>query len=166
MNVSNATVKCQSLLMGNFIKAGVINSNACLTVSGTAPSIILSSTSAEAFKVRMGSQVRFVIPKDGFASAPITASKGGVSIVADENDYAVDPVKLVIEADAFGKAHPQGTTTLIECATASAESLQRLADNLVFMDTPAWRKGKVSVIGGTKLVYTAPPPAGMKIVVR
>ena len=166
MNVSNATVKCQSLLMGNFIKAGVINSNACLTVSGTAPSIILSSTSAEAFKVRMGSQVRFVIPEDGFAAVPINVSKGGVSIVADENDYAVDPVRLVIDANAFGKKHPQESVTLIECATASAESLQRLADNLVFVDTPDRRKGMVAVVGGTKLVYTAPPPLGTKIIVR
>ena len=165
VNVSNATVKCQQLLMGNFIKAGVINSNAWLTVSGSAPSITLSSTSAEAFKVRMGSQIRFILPEDGFASAPINV-KGGVSIVADENDYAVDPVRLVIDANAFGKKHPQEAVTLIECATASAESLQRLADNLVFVDTPDRRKGTVAVIGGTKLVYTAPPPMGTKFIFR
>jgi hypothetical protein len=162
LNVSNATVKCGFLEMGGKGSA-TIASNACLTVSGAAPSITLSSTSAEAFKVRMGSQVRFVIPEDGFAATPITVSKGGVSIVADENDYAVDPVRLVLDANAFGKKHPQGTVTLIECATASAESLQRLADNLVFVDTPDRRKGTVSVVDGTKLVYTAPPPQGMVV---
>ena len=165
VNVSNATVKCQQLLMGNFIKAGVINSNACLTVSGSAPSITLSSTSAEAFKVRMGSQLRFILPEDGFASAPISVS-GGVSIVADENDYAVDPVRLVIDANAFGKKHPQESVTLIECATASAESLQRLANNLVFVDTLERRQGMVSVVGGTKLIYTAPPPLGTMVTIR
>lgn len=165
VNVSNATVKCQQLLMGNFIKAGVINSNAWLTVSGSAPSITLSSTSAEAFKVRMGSQVRFILPEDGFASAPISVS-GGVSIVADENDYAVDPVRLVIDANAFGKKHPQESVTLIECATASADSLQRLANNLVFVDTLERRQGMVSVVGGTKLVYTAPPPLGTTVTIR
>ena len=113
----------------------------------------------------MGSQVRFVLPEDGFASAPILV-KGGVSIIADENDYAVDPVRLVIDANAFGKKHPNETATLIECTTASAESLQRLADNLVFADTLDRRKGKVSVVGGTKLVYTAPPPLGTKFVIR
>lgn len=165
MNVSNATVKCSQLLIGNYISAAIINSNACLTVAGDAPSITLSSTAATAFKVRMGSQVRFVLPEDGFAAAPISV-KGGVSIVADENDYAVDPVRLVIDANAFGRKHPNGTATLIECATASAESLQRLADNLVFVDTPDRRKGTVAVVGGTKLVYTAPPPLGTKLVIR
>ena len=166
VNVSNATIKCQQLLMGNFIKAGVINSNAWLTVSGSAPSITLSSTSAEAFKVRMGSQIRFILPEDGFAVTPINVSKGGVSVIADENDYAVDPVRLVIDANAFGKAHPNGTVALIECATASTESLQRLANNLVFVDTPDRRQGTVSVVDGTKLVYTAPSPLGTKINVR
>ena len=165
MNVSNATVKCQQLLIGNYISSTIMNSNACLTVSGAAPSITLSSTSAMAFEVRMGSQVRFVLPEDGFAAAPISV-KGGVSIIADENDYAVDPVRLVIDANAFGKKHPNGTATLIECVTASAESLQRLADNLVFVNTLDRRKGKVAVVGGTKLIYTAPPPLGMKLVIQ
>ena len=162
LNVSNATVKCGTLSLGQKM-ANTIASNACLTVSGATPSITLSSTSAESFKVRMGSQVRFILPEDGFAATPINVSKGGVSIVADENDYAVDPVRLVIDANAFGKAHPQESVTLIECATASAESLQRLADNLVFVDTSDRRQGTVSVVGGTKLVYTAPPRMGMII---
>ena len=164
MNVSNATVKCETLRIGGYTSS-VLNSNACLTVSGAAPALTLSSTSTTAFEVRMGSQVRFVLPEDGFASAPISV-KGGVSIIADENDYAVDPVRLVIDANAFGKKHPNETATLIECATASAESLQRLADNLVFVDTLGRRKGKVAVVGGTKLVYTAPPPLGTKLVIR
>ncbi|MBR4257863.1 MAG: hypothetical protein IKQ17_02405 [Kiritimatiellae bacterium] len=164
MNVSNATVKCETLRIGGYTSS-VLNSNACLTVSGAAPGLTLSSTSATAFEVRMGSQVRFVLPEDGFASAPILV-KGGVSIIADENDYAVDPVRLVIDANAFGRKHPNETATLIECATASAESLQRLADNLVFVDTLDRRKGKVAVVGGTKLVYTAPPPLGTKLVIR
>ena len=113
----------------------------------------------------MGSQVRFVLPEDGFAAAPISV-KGGVSIIADENDYAVDPVRLVIDANAFGRKHSRGTATLIECATASAESLQRLADNLVFVDTPDKRKGSVSVVGGTKLVYTASQHPGLAINVK
>ena len=165
MNVSNATVKCQKLLVGSYVSANAMSSNAVITVAGAAPSVTLSSTAADAFKVRMGSQIRFILPEDGFASAPINV-KGGVSIVADENDYAVDPVRLVIDANAFGKKHPQEAVTLIECATASAESLQRLADNLVFVNTPDRRKGTVAVVGGTKLVYTAPPPMGTKFIFR
>ena len=164
MNVSNATVKCETLRIGGYTSS-VLNSNACLTVSGAAPSVTLSSTSATAFEMRMGSQVRFILPEDGFAAAPISV-KGGVSIIADENDYAVDPVRLVVDANAFGKKHPKGTATLIECATASAESLQRLADNLVFVDTLDKRKGTVAVVGGTKLVYTAPPPLGTMLVIQ
>ncbi len=164
MNVSNATVKCETLRIGGYTSS-VLNSNACLTVSGAAPALTLSSTSATAFEVRMGSQVRFVLPEDGFAAAPISV-KGGVSIVADENDYAVDPVRLVIDANAFGKAHPREMQTLISCATASAESLQRLADNLVFVNTRKLRQGKVSVVDGTKIVYTAPPQIGAKLIIR
>ena len=164
VNVSNATIKCQQLLMGNYINASIINSNACLTVSGEAPSITLSSTAADAFKARMGTQLRFVLPEDGFASAPISV-KGGVSIVADENSYAVDPVRLIIDADAFGRKHGGASQTLIECVTASSASLQRLADNLVFVNTREYRQGTVSVVGGTKLVYTAPPPLGMMLIV-
>ena len=164
MNVSNATVKCQTLGIGGYTSS-VLNSNACLTVSGAAPAITLSGAYATAFEVRMGSQVRFVLPEDGFAAAPISVA-GGVSIIADENDYAVDPVRLVIDANAFGKKHPNGTATLIECATASADSLQRLADNLVFVDTLDKRNGTVAVVGGTKLVYTAPPPLGMVLLIQ
>ena len=165
LNVSNATVKCGTLKMGQ-VMANTIASNACISVEGAASSVTISNTGSDAFKVRMGSQMRFILPENGFAAVPINVSKGGVSIVADENDYAVDPVRLVIDANAFGKKHPQESVTLIECATASADSLQRLADNLVFVDTPEKRKGTVAVVGGTKLVYTAPPPLGTKIIVR
>ena len=113
----------------------------------------------------MGSQVRFVLPEDGFAVAPVSVA-GGVSIIADENDYAVDPVRLVIDANAFGKKHPKETVTLIECATASAESLQRLADNLVFARTLDRFQGKVTVADGKRLVYTAPAKLGVTIVIR
>ena len=146
--------------------ANTVASNACITVEGATSTVTISNTGSEAFKVRMGSQVRFILPEDGFAATPINVSKGGVSIVADEIDYAVDPVRLVIDANAFGRKHPNGTATLIECATASAESLQRLANNLEFVNTRDTHKGTVAVVGGTKLVYTAPPAPGMTLVIH
>ena len=95
---------------------------------------------------------------------PADASNAVISV---SSGVAADATAgLVISANAFGKKHPNGTVTLIECAKASAVALQNLADHLEFVDTIDRRKGSVAVVDGTKLVYTAPPPPGTKLIVR
>ena len=93
----------------------------------------------------MGLRARFAV--DGKPA-------GGVSVVADEASYAVDPVTLVIDASAFDPDRRGRRQTLLTCAADSTTSLQRLADNLTFVNTPARKRGQVFVEdNGTKLVY-------------
>ena len=97
------------------------------------------------------------LPADGFDAnkAVVTVSSG---VAADAT------AGLVIDASAF-KYSNGGTITLIECARESTASLQNLADNLAFVNTSDSRKGTVAVVGGTKLVYTA-PQHGMTLIIR
>ena len=91
------------------------------------------------------------MPADGFTATPLTTA-GGVTVMADEDVMAVDPVKLVIDPSAFDAERKGRKQTLISCATASTESLQRLVDNVEFVN--AARYGTVTIEdGGTRLVY-------------
>ena len=77
-------------------------------------------------------------------------------VVADADEtvqtYSVVPSKLVIDPSAFDADRRGRKQTLLSCATASAESLQRLVDNVEFVN--ASRYGTVTVEdGGTRLVY-------------
>ena len=84
-------------------------------------------------------------------ATPLTTA-GGVSVPADEEVMAVDPVKLVIDPSAFDADRKGRKQTLLACATDSTESLQRLVDNVEFVN--AARHGTVTIEdGGTRLVY-------------
>ena len=66
--------------------------------------------------------------------------------------YAVVPSKLVIDASAFDAERKGRKQTLISCAVDSTESLQRLVDNVEFVN--AARHGAVTIEDdGTRLVY-------------
>jgi hypothetical protein len=104
-----------------------------------------------------GAQLRFTLPENGFNATPITTA-GGVSVIADASEtvqtYSVVPSKLVIDASAFDPERIGRKQTLLACATDSTASLQRLVDNLEFVNTPSRRQGTVTVEdNGTKLVY-------------
>ena len=113
----------------------------------------MRSATADSIRLRTGARLKFTLPPDGFAATPLTTA-GGVSVVADEASYAVDPVTLVIDASAFDPDRSGRRQTLLTCATDSTTSLQRLADNLTFVNTPARKRGQMFVEdNGTKLVY-------------
>ena len=155
INVSNATVNCKAIYLGPYSDTSFSSSNHVLSVAGAASSISLASTDAYSLKLRMGSQLKFTLPEDGFASTPITTA-GGVAVYADEDSTAVDPVKLVVDASAF-KGNRQ---TLVETATDSTAALQKLVDNVEFVG----KRGLLSVAdGGTKLVFEVP---GVFIILR
>ena len=76
---------------------------------------------------------------------------------------AVDPVKLVIDPSAFDAERRGRKQTLLACATDSTESLQRLVDNVEFVNAP--RHGTVTIEdGGTRLVYNGISGGTMVIV--
>lgn len=153
VNVSNATVNCNVVYFGS-AHSVTASSNDFLNVFGAAARINIASTDADSLKLRMGAQLKFTLPENGFAATPIVTA-GGVTVYDDENNAAVDPVKLVIDGTAFNGSEQ----TLIECATDSTAAFQKLIANHT-----GQRKGKLLIKdGGTKLVYVKP---GMKIVIR
>lgn len=156
VNVSNATVNCKTIYLGPYTDGVYSSSNHFLNVSGAAPRINIASTDAYSLKLRMGSTLKFTIPADGFADTPIVTA-GGVTVYDDENNAAVDPVKLVIDASEF----KGDRVTLISCVSNSTFWLQRLVNNKVFVGK---NRGKLSIEdNGTKLVYNK---SGMLIVFR
>ena len=91
----------------------------------------------------------------GLAATPLTTA-GGVTVIPDADEsvqsYAVVPSKLVIDASAFDAERKGRKQTLISCAVDSTESLQRLVDNVEFVN--AARHGAVTIEDdGTRLVY-------------
>ena len=112
-----------------------------------------------ALSIGAGAKLRLALPTDAFdASKAIVTVSGGIAADATAG-------LVIVDANAFGKMYLK-SVTLIKCATASAESLQNLANNLVFVDTLDRRKGTATVVGGTKLVYAAPPPPGTIISIK
>jgi len=109
--------------------------------------------------VSLGAQAALVltVPASG-AAVPLTVT----------GTLSADPgAGLVLDASAFGKAHPTESTTLIECGKDSAEALAALATNVSFeKNTALLRRGTVAVEDGVRLVYTAPPKPGVVILFR
>ena len=80
--------------------------------------------------------------------------------------YSVVPSKLVIDASAFDPERIGRKQTLLACATDSTASLQRLVDNLEFVNTPSRSRGTVTIEdNGTRLVYKS-IGGGTVIVIR
>ena len=73
---------------------------------------------------------------------------------------------IQLDAAAFGKNHPEESVTLIACEKDSAAALETLASNLSFVNTSSTRCGTLSVVDGTRLVYTAPQKPGMLIMIQ
>ena len=148
--VSNATVNCGAICLGAQT-GSFASSNDYLRVAGPATRIAVSGTATNSISLRMGSRLAFTLPENGYAVTPLTTA-GGVTVMADEDVMDVDPVKLVIDPSAFDAERKGRKQTLISCATASTESLQRLVDNVEFVN--AARYGTVTIEdGGTRLVY-------------
>ena len=165
VNVDDGTITAKTLAFGNYSRYGS-GSNALFSVAGKTARVSVLDTSATAVILRMGTKVRFTIPKDGFDSVPVAVA-GALTNYTDEVSYAVDPVRLEIDAEAFGKHHGAESVTLIECGKASRLSLQRLVDNFSFVNTAARRRGVIAVSDdGKRLVYTSPVKPGMTIMVE
>ena len=163
--VSNATVTCGAIYLG-LLASGTYSyysSNDYLRVADPATRIGVLGTAADSISLRMGSRLVFTLPENGFTATPLTTA-GGVTVPADEEVMAVDPVKLVIDPSAFDADRKGRKLTLLSCATDSTESLQRLVDNVEFVNAP--RHGTVTIEdGGTRLVYNG-LSGGTVIVVR
>ena len=156
INVDNATVNCGTIYLGSK-SSETCSSNNLLHVSGAAPRINLASEASTSLQLRMGTWLKFTIPEGGFAATPIVTA-GGVHVESDETLYAVDPVKLVIDASAF----KDKCQTLVKTAVDSTAAFQRLINNVEFVGRGS--KGMLSIeAGGTELVYSV---SGLRFIVR
>jgi hypothetical protein len=155
INVTDSTMSgCKTLFIGSK-GDGRCSSNDYLHVSGAAARVGVTGTAVDSIKLRAGAQLRFTLPADGFATTPLTTA-GGVSVIPDADEsirsYPVVPSKLVIDASAFDAERKGRKQTLLACAVDSTESLQRLVDNVEFVN--AARHGAVTIEDdGTRLVY-------------
>ena len=169
INVDDSTMSgCKVIYIGSK-ENGRCSSNDYFHVSGAAASVGVTGTGADSIKLRAGAQLRFTLPENGFAATPITTA-GGVSVIADADEtvqtYSVVPSKLVIDASAFDPERIGRKQTLLACATDSTASLESLAANVEFVNTPARKRGQVTVEdNGTKLVYKS-IGGGTVIVIR
>jgi len=142
-----------------------IYSNNCLRVVG--PLSYLESKYAIGFNY--GTKVAFEIPADGYCDENGDVRVPVVSVYDSFNMNTTDtsdPISLELKTKAFDKRNPKASITLMKAAKSSAAVLRALADNVTFVDS-ARNPGTVSVSAdGTSLVYTAPTPTGMAIIVR
>lgn len=105
--------------------------------------------------VGAGAALKLDLPSDAAATNVVRLTVFG-KVEADA------AARLVLDAEAFGKAYKEGQVTLVSCEVASPGALQMLADNVSFMD--GRRLGRVDVAaGGTALAYTALPSGTMMI---
>ena len=169
VNVDNSTIANINAIYVGSKENGRCSSNDYFHVSGAAASVGVTGTDADSIKLRAGAQLRFTLPANGFNATPITTA-GGVSVIADTDEtvqsYSVVPSKLVIDASAFDPERIGRKQTLLACATDSTASLEMLAANVEFVNTPSRRQGTVTVEdNGTKLVYKS-IGGGTVIVIR
>ena len=132
-------------------------SDAAVLPDGDYTVTLNGDTVVESLSVGAGAKLSLTVPEDVGGAVPLTVFGG---ITADA------AAGLVLDARAFGKNHPEESITLIECEKDSAAALQRLADNITFVNTGKTRQGAVAVVDGKKLVYTAPHKPGMAIIIR
>ena len=99
--------------------------------------------------VGAGAALKLDLPSDATATNVVRLTVFG-KVEADA------AARLVLDAEAFGKAYKEGSATLLACDVASAGALQNLADNVSFVG--GRRLGRVEVAAdGKTLVYTALP---------
>ena len=99
--------------------------------------------------VGAGAALKLDLPSDAAATNAVRLTVFG-KVEADA------AARIVLDAEAFGKAYKDGQVTLISCDTASAGALQDLADNVSFVG--GRRLGRVDVSAdGKALVYTVLP---------
>ena len=121
--------------------------------------VTLDETVVESLSVGAGAKLKMLLPSGADATnAAMLTVVGGMT--------AASGAGLVLDAQSFGKKHPEESITIVECANDSAAALQALADNLSFDNTDSLHQGTVAVVDGKKLVYTAPVKAGVILIIR
>ena len=106
----------------------------------------------ETLAIEDGATLEIALPAD-VEVTPLTVMEG-VEAAAGAG--------LSLAAADFNRSHPRARITLIACGADSSAALQRLADSL----NANLGRVRATVEDGTKLIYTAPPPSGVSLIVR
>ena len=132
-------------------------SDAAVLPAGDYTVMLGDETVLESLSVGAGAKLKMTLPFGANVTNTVPLTVLG-AVAADAG------AGLVLDAQAFGKKHPQESITLIECEKDSSAALSTLAANISFDDTS--RQGSLAVVDGVRLVYTAPQKSGMTIVVQ
>ena len=152
-------------------------SNNVLRVAG-AQGRIETTADWTLINLNFGAKVAFEIPADGYhdaagnARAPVYA-KGIFNSTTTDN---CRPISLELKTKAFDKANPKKSVVLMSSYLASMtmdskayytkDVFETLTNNVVFVDS-ARNPGTLSISAdGKSLIYTAPTPTGMAVIVR
>ena len=110
----------------------------------------------DSLSVGAGATLRIAVPVDG------NGADGAVPLTLVNGLTADAAAGLALDSAAFDWEHPRGRVTLIACGVDSSAALQTLADSL----NASRRRNRATVEDGTRLVYAAPPPSGVTVIVR
>ncbi len=155
----DGTITATYLQTGN--KA--LSSNSLVRISGKRGKILLTHSTSPC-QLNSAATLEFRIPEDGFDAVPLQAPNGAVT---KPIDGTLAPIKLTINAQAFGKKNPSRSITLVAAGADSTTAFTVLTNNLSFIDTDDRFHGKlIFVDGGKKLVYTSPARPGLTVSLR
>ena len=110
----------------------------------------------DSLSVGSGATLRIAVPENG------TYAGGAVPLTLANGLAADAAAGLALDSAVFDKAHPKECVTLIACGVDSSAALQTLADSL----NAKLGRVRATVEDGTRLVYAAPPPSGVTVIVR
>ena len=111
----------------------------------------------DSLSVGAGATLRIAVPVDG------NGADGAVPLTLVNGLAADAAAGLDLDSSAFDREHPRGRVTLIACGVDSSAALQTLADSL---NASLRRERAATIEDGTRLVYTAPPPSGVTVIIR
>lgn len=161
--LGDATVTATMMRMGAYGGTAGATSNDYMRVYGPRARMTVSSTSGSAISICYGATLDYVIPLDGFEQVPLEATAGGCTTTDNPLDASLRN-RLVINADAFTRKHPQTRVTLMTTAKDSSVAFETLKTNFIYAGKTAL-KGEVSY-DATHLYYMSAKIPGMVLLFR
>jgi hypothetical protein len=166
LELNNGQVQTGYVELGGYSSPVGTCSNSVLHVSGAdsllkATSVLTYGT-RHTMLVRYGARLEFAVPRDGFTQTPVQLVPGPlVTAHSQIAGYEDVPNTLFVDADAWAKAHPGETITLIASGGDSSAGFAELIANATLPFTNPDRICTLSISADNKsLLLTAPRERG------
>ncbi len=172
MELNNGQVETGYVEVGGYSSPVGACSNSLLRISGTESRLkatsVLTYGTRHGMLFRYGARMEIVVPQDGFAQTPIQLTQGSLVTARSEiSGYEDVPNTLFVDADAWAKAHPGETITLISCGRESAAGFAELIANATLPTSNPDRLCTLSVTADNKsLLLTAPRERGTVLCIK